>query len=303
VTVSTWSKLVVPIALAAALPLGTRAASPARGLTHQRSIYADSTDGTLQRPEGLACDGRGNLVVADTGNARLLLFRWKDGLLDGGTVVKSPLLGYPYRLQIDSKGFVLVLDRRARRIVKVDEKGASAGYVEVKGASTPVTPAAFKLDGADNVHVLDLVARRVVVARPDGTLTRELPLPKEARGVTDLAVDAGGRVYVVDGVAAVVYVADGGDKAFRPLSQPLKQWMSFPTYLAPDNQGKLFVVDQNGAAIVRLGNDGTFQGRDLALGAIDGAVSYPGQICVTGDGDVFVADRGNDRVQIFSLPR
>lgn len=298
-----WSKAVLLAALAAGLAPAARAASPARALTLQRTIYADSTDGPLSRPEGLACDARGNLVVADTGNARLLTFRWKDGLLDGGAVVKVPQLGYPVRLQIDSKGFVLALDRRARRIARIDEKGAFAGYLEVKGASSAVTPAAFKLDGADNVYVLDVAARRVVVAAASGTVSRELPLPKEARGVTDVAVDAGGKIYALDGVAAVIWIAEPADKVFRPLSGALKESMSFPTYLAPDNQGKLFVVDQNGNAVVRLGIDGTFQGRDLALGAMEGTVNYPGQLCVTPDGDVFVADRNNDRVEIFSLPR
>ena len=54
---------------------------------------------------------------------------------------------------------------------------------------------------------------------------------------------------------------------------------------------------------MKLGVDGTFQGRELAMGWSDGAVHYPGQICVTSEGDVFVADRNNNRVQIFASPR
>jgi sugar lactone lactonase YvrE len=299
--VSTCSKLLL-LALAAGLPAAA-AAAPARALNLQRVIYVDSTDGALNRPEGLACDAKGNVIVADTGNARLLTYRWRDGMLDGGTVTKMPQLGYPFRVQIDSKGFVLALDRRTRRIVKVDGEGTFAGYLDVKGAPTAVTAAAFKLDAADAVYVLDVVAGKVWVAGADGALTRELPLPKGARGITDVAVDATGKVYVVDAVAAVVYVAEPADKAFKALSASLKEAMSFPTYLAPDNRGKLFVVDQHGNAVVRLGIDGTLQGRDLALGAVEGALSYPAQLCVAPDGDVFVADRNNNRVQIFALPR
>jgi hypothetical protein len=70
-----------------------------------------------------------------------------------------------------------------------------------------------------------------------------------------------------------------------------------------DNRGKLFVVDQNGNAVVRLGTDGSFQGRDLAIGWHDGAVYYPAQLCINKGGDVFLADRANNRVQIFALPR
>lgn len=292
------------VTLVAAMPAAALAASPARGLVHQKTIYADSADVALRAPEGIACDESGAVVVADTGNARLLTFTWKDGVLDGGAQVKLAQLPYPVRLQIDSKGFVLALDRRARRIVRVDAKGAFAGYVEPRGASvTPVTAAAFKLDAADNVYVLDVAAGRVLVVAPDGKVTRELPLPKDASAVTDVATDSSGRVYVVDAVTATVFSAEPGATAFRPLSKSLKDMISFPTYLTADNRGKLYVVDQNGNAVVRLGVDGAFQGRDLAMGWSDGTVYYPGQLCLTGGGDVLVTDRNNDRIQIFALPR
>jgi sugar lactone lactonase YvrE len=262
----------------------------------------DAADVALRSPEGVACDERGTLVVADTGNARLLTFKWKDGLLDGGAQVMLAELPYPVRVQIDSKGFVLALDRRTRKIVRVDEKGAFAGYVQARGATPSVTPAAFKLDAADNVHVLDLVARRVLVVAPNGDVARELPLPKGASAITDVAVDSSGRVYVVDAVTAVVFAADAGATAFQPISKSLKELISFPIYLAAD-RGKLYVVDQNGNAIVRLGADGSFLGRDLAMGWGDGTVYYPGQLCIGPGGDVFVADRNNHRVQIFAAPR
>jgi sugar lactone lactonase YvrE len=268
----------------------------------QQIIYRDQADVALRSPEGVACDDRGALVVADTGNARLLTYRWKEGVLEGGAQVKLSQLPYPVRVQIDSKGVVLVLDRRARRIVRVDANGAFAGYVEAKGVSPPVTPAAFKLDRADNVHVLDVAARRVLVIAPDGSVARELPLPKGA-GFTDVEVDAGGRVYVVDAVTATVFAAEPGAAAFKPLSASLKEAISFPTYLASDDRGKLYLVDQHGNAVVKLGVDGSFQGRDLAMGWTDGAVYYPAQLCINSEGDVFLADRNNDRVQVFAIPR
>jgi sugar lactone lactonase YvrE len=300
--VRTLSLTVVALSLATGAPLAARAAGPARGLSFQRTIYADSADVALRAPEGVACDDRGSLVVADTGNARLLTFTWKDGSLDGGTQVKLAQLPYPVRVQIDSKGFVFALDRRARKIVRVDAKGAFAGYVEAQGEAA-MTPAAFRLDAADNVHVLDVASGKVLVVSPDGRVKRQLPLPKGATGVTDVAVDSSGRIYVVDAVTAVVFAAEKEATAFKPLSASLKEMISFPTYLTPDNHGKLYVVDQNGNAVVRLGVDGTFQGRELAIGWTDGTIYYPAQLCVTEAGDAFLADRNNNRVQIFAGAR
>lgn len=301
--VRTPSKTAVLVALAATIPATALAAAPAAGLKYERTIYSDTADVALRRPEGVACDDRGAVVVADTGNARLVVFAWKEGALAGGTQVKLAQLPYPVRVQIDGKGFVLALDRRAKRIVRVDAKGAFAGYLEPQGASSnPVTPAAFRVDAADNVYVLDVVAGKVLVVSPEGRVVRELPAPK-ASGLADVAVDSGGRIYLVDAVTAVVFAADPKATAFQPLSGSLKEQISFPTYLTPDNRGKLYVVDQNGNAVVKLGVDGSFLGRELAMGWDDGAVYYPAQLCIDAGGGAFLADRNNDRVQVFQLPR
>jgi sugar lactone lactonase YvrE len=287
-----------------ALPGGARAAGPVRGLAFERAVLTDSAEVALRAPEGVACDEHGAVVVADTGNGRLLTFTWKEGALDGGKALRLPQLTHPVRLQIDSKGYVLALDRRSRKIVRVDANGAYGGFLEPKGASWgAVTPAAFKLDASDAAYVLDVVAKMVAVVSADGKVTRELPLPAGAKAITDLAVESSGKIFLVDAVTAVVYAAEPAEKAFRAVTSSLKDRISFPGYLLADGRGRLFVVDQNGNAVVRIGTDGTFQGRDLVWGAVEGALNYPGQLCITPSGDVLVADRNNDRVQIFSLPR
>jgi hypothetical protein len=55
--------------------------------------------------------------------------------------------------------------------------------------------------------------------------------------------------------------------------------------------------------IVTIGPDGSYQGRELTIGWNDGQLYYPAQICLTEGGDLFVADRQNHRVQIFSVKR
>ena len=216
--------------------------------------------------------------------------------------MKLAQLPYPVRVQIDSNGFVYVLDRRARRIVKVDAKGAFGGYVEPQGATSPVTPASFKIGAGNVMYVLDVAAKKALVLSPEGRVTRELPLPKAA-GITDIAADSSGRMFLVDGVSSTVYAADANANAFQPISQSLKEMISFPNYLTTDNRGKLYLVDQNGNAVVRVGVDGTFLGRELAMGWDAGGVYYPQQLCINEAGDVFLADRNNNRIQIFVLPR
>ena len=63
------------------------------------------------------------------------------------------------------------------------------------------------------------------------------------------------------------------------------------------------MVDQYGNGIVVLGADGSFQGRQLAIGWGDGVLYYPGQLCINARGEAFIADRSNNRVQIFNTSR
>jgi hypothetical protein len=142
----------------------------------------------------------------------------------------------------------------------------------------------------------------VLVLAPDGTVKRQLPLPRDGAVFTAVAVGANGTVYVVDAVAARIWSAAKEATAFKPFTEPLKGYMNFPAHLVTTARG-LVVVDQNGSGLVLIGQDGGYLGRQLGMGWSGGSVYYPGQICVTGAGDVFVADRGNDRVQVFSAVR
>jgi DNA-binding beta-propeller fold protein YncE len=298
-TLTQRTLLLAAVAALAADPAA--AAAPARGLAFRQAVYADAADLPLKAPEGVACDDGGTLVVADTGNSRLLTFTWRDGTLIQGRQIRLQQIVYPFRVQIDGKGDVLVLDRKGRRIVRVDERGAYAGIVEAKGAT--LTVSAFRAGPGGDLVVLDVVVGKVLVVGSDSAVKRELPLPKGALGITDVAVDAGGRLYVVDAPSATVFAAEPAATAFQPLSKSLKEEISFPTYLAPDNRGRLYLTDQHGHAIVTLGVDGSFLGRELALGQATGALQYPAQLCITSLGDVVVADRANNRVQIFTSTR
>jgi len=58
---------------------------------------------------------------------------------------------------------------------------------------------------------------------------------------------------------------------------------------------------ENGSGIIILGQDGSFLGRQLSMGWNEGLLYYPTQMCINEKGEVFIADRGNSRVQIFTL--
>lgn len=303
--------------IAAFLALGLAAtAGTARadgGLRFRKALYLSGTpdDGAapddkthirLNAPEGIGCADDGSVAVADTGNHRLVLYKYADGIWTGGTEVKIPEVPYPTRVQLDSKGNILALDRKTKKVVRLNAKGALVNVMEWKGLeeNATVVPAGFALDRADNLYVLDALGQRVLVADPMGTVTRQLPLPAvKGAAFTGVTVDPTGTVFALEGTDGAIWSAPPAATAFQQLGTSLKEYMNFGSFIT-SSKGTIYVVDQNGHGLVMIGNDGSFRGRQLAMGWSEGYVYYPTQVCITQSGTAFVADRGNNRVQMFT---
>jgi sugar lactone lactonase YvrE len=272
-------------------------------LRHIISVYLDAQQKGLKQPEGVAC-GKGDVfVVADSGNGRLVRFSFQGGSLLPGMDIKIPQLAYPVRVQIDGQGDIFALDERQRRIVHLSPEGEFKGYVEATGlpGSTTMIPRSFKIDGNGNMYILDISSANVVVLDANGKFVRNIAFPEQYGFISDLAVDFKGTILLVDSLESIVYAAAADGTKFTPLTQSMKETVFFPTSIATDTKGTIYLVDQNGGDIIIVGQDGSFQGRLLAMGWKEGLLRYPSQCCVNADGDFFVADRSNNRVQIFSI--
>lgn len=302
------------------------------------AAYGDAKGAALKSPEGVACTAEGRVVVADTGNRRLVSFSLKDSALVPGAVIAFPELGTPSRVQIDSRGNVVALDSRSRRLVRVSDGGGFGGFVTPSGLPQRGAalrggwfPVSFKIGPGDDFYVVD--ARRVVVLDRSGKFLREI-----AGSFSDVAVDEKGAVFAVDGRTGRLFAVEAdramagraaesegrvstGDRARRvstgdrnagvaagdgnagvPAGAKLlaKEVAVFPAAIALAPKGQLAVADSHGHSIVLLSRDGTVVSRRSGMGWTDGRVYYPGQLCADARGDLFVADTGNHRLQVFT---
>ena len=256
--------------------------------------YGDAKAGALKAPQGIACTAEGRVIVADTGNHRLLAYSFKDGALVPGAVFAFPELGSPSRVQIDSRGNVLALDSKTRRIVRVGDDGRFGGFVTPKGvpAGKGYFPVSFKLGPRDELFILDAASSRIIVLDRGGAFQRLIPEPLNAR-FDDLAVDAKGAVFAVDGRDAQVYAGSAVLASVKGLAD-------FASSIAVTAAGRLVLTDSHGHALLTLGADGAFLGKRSAMGWSAGFLYYPEQLCLDAKGDLFVADRGNNRLQAFT---
>jgi hypothetical protein len=292
--------LVALLMIAWFLPLHASGAEAIK-LRFTSSLYADAKGEGLKQPEGVGCV-QDKLAVADTGNGRLVLYSMQAGDPKGGTEVKLPQILYPIKVRMTSTGDILVLDERQRKIVRLTGEGAFKGYVEPSGLPDQgmIVPVGLDLDGNDNIYLLDILSARVLVLNTDGKYERQIDFPKGYGFITDLTVDRRRTVYLIDSVRAQVYSNAKDAAVFSPMTGTMKDDMKFPTNIATDNNGTFYITDQNGSGIVIINQNGALRGRQLSFGWKEGLVRYPAQLCVTKDGSIVVADRENNRVQIFT---
>lgn len=125
----------------------------------------------LNYPNGLLVDGDGNLIVADSSNARVLMFD-KDGAASvlAGAGSGSGDVGMPRGLAIDDKGQLLVVDTTNSQVnvYKAPVAGELGQYlgkfgVEGSGDGAFEYPNGIATDSRAKVYVTDRVNNRIQV--------------------------------------------------------------------------------------------------------------------------------------------
>jgi len=264
------------------------------------SIYADARGEGLRYPEGVTCDDE-SVTVADTGNARLVRYRYQGPAVTAEAELSMPRT-HPTVLQHNSRGDFYFLDSRERRIAIAPADGGKRTFLDPKDTPTraEIVPKSFRIDGNDEIYILDIFSNRVLILDPDGVYSSHVALPEKHGFYSDLAVDRQGGLFVVDSVEAVVYFAAKGANAFSAFTESLKEYLNFPTNLTVDAKGVIYLVDHNGGGLGIVAPDGSFLGRKLSFGWNDSSLYYPNQICISENGNAFIADRSTSRVQMFS---
>lgn len=219
---------------------------------------------------------------------------------------------FPNAVATDSQEYVYVADSGNKRVVKF----TAGGQFVSSWAGSPDdgvyfhSPYGIAIDQADRIYVSDDLSFQVLVFDTAGRLLRKW-YAEDGDGKsfrpTGIAADNRGYIYLVDSSNArvLVYTDDGLFVGGWNDAESGNQVMTLPEGVAVDEQGNAFVTDIEGHSFHRFSV--TISGDRLEavpmgqwgeFGTETEQFRNPAGIALR-DGEVFVVDIRNDRVQVY----
>ncbi|MFQ5852119.1 MAG: SMP-30/gluconolactonase/LRE family protein [Candidatus Binatia bacterium] len=186
------------------------------------------------------------------------------------------------------------------------------GRVSILGEGTQGMKAPFgiALDDKENVYVVDTNEKLIRVFTPDGKALRNITHTSLERP-TGIAIDTSrGRIYVADSSTLdsdhhVISVFDMNGTLVNVIGKrgEGEGKFFFPTYLALDDRGNLFVADTQNARVQVFSPDGRHIKTVGRRGDALGMFNKPKGVALDTFGNLYVVDSGWGSVQIFNQER
>jgi uncharacterized protein (TIGR03437 family) len=256
-----------------------------------------ATQSSLGRPAGLASDLAGNLFLADSQDNRVrrldasvtISTAAGNGTSSGygceGCLATLTPLDSPQGVAADAHGNLFIADTHHNRVIRVDPGGAihtisgtgTPGNLDDAALSELQGPTGLALDSDGNLYIADSGNHRIRMLTPAGTIS------------------------TVAGSGVSGFSGDGGPAADAELNSPAA--------VAVDSAGNLYIADSGNNRIRMVTPDGNIStlagtGTDGFNGesgpALQIALSNPCGLAFDGQGNLLVADTGNNRVRRLS---
>lgn len=242
----------------------------------------------------------------------------------------SARFNHPFGVSVDPTGVVYVADANNNTIRKIARNGLTTTIAGAPGATGTTdasgydarfsAPYGVAADSSGNVFVADYLNHTIRKVASDGTVTTLAGTPgvsgtadgagtvAQFNGPSSLALDASGNLYVTDcnnstirkvtssgTVTTVAGVPMSAGSADGPAATAK---FNFPTGIAVDANGVVYVADTSNRTIRKLTTDGTvttLAGSAGASGVVDATgsnarFSWPIGAAVDAGGNVYVAD-------------
>ena len=195
-----------------------------------------------------------------------------------------------------AKPAVLVFDFTANRMSPFGSEGISFE-----------NPLGIAVDDADNIYIVESVPKRIGVYDASGNRLRVITHESLERP-TGIAVDSGRqRIYVADSASRLspnhairVFGTDGSYiSSFGRVGNKEGEF-SFPSYLALDHDGNLYVTDTLNGRVQKFDPDGRYLMSFGQYGDAFGMFNKPKGVVLDSFGNLYAVDAAWSNVQIFN---
>ncbi len=262
-------------------------------------IYGPPTS-PLRSPLGVGVSPDGRIFVADTGNARIQVFnregRW---LYRFGRYGHRPgEFDYPTDV-LYSAGRLYVADMKNSRIQVFTPEGRliSVWPDPTRQQDLRFAPIALAADGAGRIYAATVNHEVLIFDRSGrllGRLGRGGSEPGELSYPNGVAPLTGGRIWVADTASGRLQLLDRRGLTLAQVAGfAAPRGMAFwrgRLYVAEPLQHRIRVLNSRGNQLYTFGERGTREGQ----------FNFPSDVAVDALGTVYVADRENDRLSVWS---
>ena len=255
-----------------------------------------ATQASLNSPFGVAVDGAGNLYIADQYNNRIRRVDSTGTITtiagteergfggDGGPATQAPLF-LPTGVAVDVEGNLYIADQYNNRIRRVDSTGtittiAGTGERRFGGDGGPAiraqldAPSGVAVDGEGNLYIADA---------------------------------SNHRIRKVDSIGTITTIAGTGEQGFGGNGGSASQaHLFFPTGVAVDGAGNLYIADVGNHRIRKVDSTGTITTiagtGERGFGgpggpAVQAQLDAPSGVAVDEAGNLYIADQYNHRIR------
>ena len=279
-----------------------------------RVIYGPSLADVFRAPTALARDpARGILVVADTGNHRLVVFDDK-GRSRGAMswTGRGTASGEPRGVALDSRGRLYVVEGLSGELEVATSTGAHLGYLhpQLPAGAESARPQSIAVGASGRIYILYGGERRgIAVLQPNGETARTIGFEAGENGLLStpvaLAVNADeSRIAVADPKAPhqVKILASDGTlvTSFGPHGES-DGALSIALNVAWGPGDALWVIDGVRHSVDVFTADGRWLGRIGTFGRQPGELFYPIACTLLTPNRIAVLERAGARLQILDL--
>jgi DNA-binding beta-propeller fold protein YncE len=264
----------------------------------------------LTKPQDVAASADGSRIyVTQTEGTEDTVILDKNGTQLGVLQLPQGVNGHPFYVAVNPKtGEVYASDRRDGAVFIFRADGT---YVrEFDHGSTDVwQPLGISFDAQGNLFVGDVASATPVVHEfgPDGKLVRDFGATSGLATPSGIAEDSAGNVYVTDTTNGRLLVFSPGGELIGKINRGVAEGnLGLPVGVAIDDKNQILVVDSSASTVqiytpIQSGAAGpVFVDKVGQQGTANGQFLYPNGMHLDAQGRIYVADYGNNRLQVWS---